>query len=231
MADSPRALVTGGTGGLGMDVARVLRDAGYETHVTASSSSSAGRFRDAEDTEGITPHVVDFDKPGEVAQAFAAIGGPLAALVATVGGFSAGPVAEITDDEIDRLLGINLKSVIVTLREAYPYLKRNASGAGAVLVSARGAVTGGAGVAAYSATKAAVSSLALSTAQEWMEDGISVNAVLPSTMDTPANRAAMPDAAFDRWPTTRQVADVIAFLVSNKARIVSGGSIPVYGRA
>ena len=231
MAIQPKALVTGGTGGLGTDVARVLRDAGYETHVTASSSSSAGHFRGAEDTGCITTHVVDFGKPSEVAQAFAAVGGPLAALVATIGGFSAGPLAEITDDEIDRLIGINLKSAIVTLREAYPYLKQNPGGAGAVLVSARGAATGVAGVAAYSATKAAVANLALSTAHEWLEDGISVNAVLPSTMDTAANRAAMPGAEFDRWPTTRQVAGVIAFLVSEGARIVSGGAIPVYGRA
>ncbi len=231
MAKSPKALVTGGTGGLGTDVARVLRDAGYETHVTASSSSSAERFRKAEDTAGITPHAVDFGQPGGLAQALATVGGPLSALVATIGGFSAGPLSEITDEEVDHLVGINLKSAIVTLREAYPYLKKSPGGAGVVLVSARSAVTGGAGVVAYSATKAAVANLALSTAHEWLEHGISVNAVLPSTMDTPANRAAMPGAEFDLWPTTRQVADVIAFLVSDRARIVSGGAIPVYGRA
>jgi NAD(P)-dependent dehydrogenase (short-subunit alcohol dehydrogenase family) len=230
MAAKPKALVTGGTGGLGTDVARVLRDEGYDTHVTASSSSSAERFRKAEDTARITPHSVDFGQPGGVAQAFAGIGGPLAVLVATIGGFSTGPLSEITDEEVDYLVGINLKSAIITLREAYPYLIEN-GGAGVVLVSARSAVTGGAGVVAYSATKAAVVNLALSTAHEWLEHGISVNAVLPSTMDTPANRAAMPGAEFDRWPTTRQVADVIAFLVSDRARIVSGGAIPVYGRA
>ncbi|MEE9286126.1 MAG: SDR family oxidoreductase, partial [Dehalococcoidia bacterium] len=78
---------------------------------------------------------------------------------------------------------------------------------------------------------AAVVNLVLSASQEWLADGITVNAVLPSTMDTPANRRDMPEEDFTRWPTTQQVADVIAFLVSEKARIVSGASIPVYGNA
>jgi NAD(P)-dependent dehydrogenase (short-subunit alcohol dehydrogenase family) len=76
-----------------------------------------------------------------------------------------------------------------------------------------------------------VANLALSATQEWLNDGITVNAILPSTMDTPGNRKAMPNADFSKWPKTEEVGDVVAFLVSEKARIVSGGAIPVYGRA
>ena len=126
---------------------------------------------------------------------------------------------------------MNLKTAILILREGYTRLMQNEGGAAVVLVGARGAILGGPGSVVYSATKAAVVNLALSASQEWLEDGITVNAILPSTMDTRANRRDMPDADFTRWPTTQQIADVVAFLVSEKARIVSGGALPVYGKA
>ena len=219
-----KALVTGGTGALGEAVAATLLEAGYEVHVTS-------RHADSESPEGIKTHHANLADESDVTRVFERVGGPLAALVAALGGFRGGPLASVTAKEIDDLTGLNLKSTVLTLGKAHPYLKQNPGGAGVVLVAARGAVLGGPGGAVYAANKAAVASLALSAAQEWVEDRISVNAILPSTMDTEANRRDMPDADFTRWPSTRQVAEVVAFLVSDKARIVSGAAVPVYGRA
>ncbi|MCH8283626.1 MAG: SDR family NAD(P)-dependent oxidoreductase [Chloroflexi bacterium] len=231
MANAKRALVTGGTGALGLSVAQALLGAGWETHVSAATAESAQRFQQTPQGRGLTVHAADLATPDGTRRLFRETGGPLAALVATIGGYSGGPLASMTDAAIDHLIDMNLKTAVLTLREAYPHLKQNPGGAAVVLVAARGAVSGGPGSAVYAATKAAIVNLAQSTAQEWLRDGITVNAILPSTMDTPANRSAMPDADFSLWPTTGQIADVVAFLVSDKARIVSGGAIPVYGKA
>lgn len=230
MTEKRKALIAGGTGALGVSVARALRDAGYGVHVTAESAASGDRFAASADAAGVTVHVADFTKTSEVRRTLAAVGAPLGAFVTTIGGFAGGPLSSLDDDTLDRLMTMNLKATIVGLREAYAYLKQQRGGASAVVVGAKSALAGGSGVALYSATKAAVVNLAYSLAQEWLADGVTVNAILPSTMDTPANRAAMPDADFSRWPTTDEVAGVVSFLVSEKARIVSGGAVPVYGR-
>ncbi len=225
-----KALVTGGTGALGSDVARVLREAGFEVHVIAIDADMASSFAEKPDNRDITVHVADLLDPDGTKQLMDEVGAPLGALVATLGGFLGGPLATMSDEDVDRLIALNLTSAVQTLRHAYPLLKAHPDGARVVLVSARGAVVGGPGAALYSATKAGVANLALSLSQEWLEDGITVNAILPSTMDTEVNRRDMPDADFSRWPTTREVAGVVAFLVSDAARIISGGAIPVYGK-
>ncbi|MSQ25236.1 MAG: SDR family oxidoreductase [Dehalococcoidia bacterium] len=225
------ALIAGGTGALGVSIARALMGAGYAVHVTAENAAIRDRFAAGADAAGVTVHVADFSKSGDAQRTLAAVGAPLGAFVTTIGGFAGGPLATLDDETLGRLMTMNLKTTIVGLREAYAYLKQQPDGASAVVVGARSALAGGAGVALYSATKAAVVNLAYSLAQEWLADGITVNAILPSTMDTPANRAGMPDADFARWPKTGEVAEVVAFLVSEKARIVSGGAIPVYGRS
>ncbi len=229
MTARPKAFVAGGSGALGMDVCRALLEAGFETHASARSENHGINVKPG--LEEVVVHVADFTKEADALSVFAELEGPLAALVSTVGGFAGGSLAEVTAADIDRLTALNLKSTMLMLRGAYPYLKQNPDGAGVVLVAARSAIAGGPRAALYAATKAAVASLALSASKEWLEEGISVNAILPSTMDTPANRKAMPDADFSRWPTTGQVARVAAFLVSEEGRIVSGGAIPLYGRA
>ena len=225
-----KALVTGGDGALGSDVGRVLREAGFEVHVTALNAETAASFADIPDNHGLTVHVADLFDFDDTKRLMDEVGAPLGALVTTLGGFLGGPLAALTEADVDRLIAMNLTNAVQTLRHAYPLLKTHRDGAHVVLVSARGAVTGGPGSALYSATKAGIANLALSLSQEWLEDGIAVNAILPSTMDTVANRRAMPDADFSRWPTTREVAEVVAFLVSDAARIISGGAIPVYGK-
>ena len=225
-----KALVTGGTGALGSEVGRVLREAGFEVHVTALDADMASSFAEMPENRGLTVHVadlLDFDKTKMLMDE---VGAPLGALVATLGGFLGGPLSALTEADVDRLIALNLTNAVHTLRHAYPLLKAHPDGARVVLVSAGGAAAGGPGAALYSAAKAGIANLALSLSQEWLEDGITVNAILPSTMDTPANRRDMPDADFSRWPTTREVADVVAFLVSDAARIISGGVVPVYGK-
>ena len=225
----PKAFVAGGTGALGLSVCGALLRSGYETHASARSSDHG--LSDDPKLKDVIVHAADFTDEAGAARVIEKVGGPLAALVSTVGGYAGGPLAEISAADVDKLTTLNFKTTALILKSAYPYLKENPGGSGVVLVAARSAGTGGPRAAIYAATKAAVANLALSAAREWLQDGISVNAILPSTMDTPANRAAMPDADFSRWPTTDEVAEVAAFLVSEKARIVSGGAIPVYGRA
>lgn len=226
-----KALVTGGNGALGSDVAQVLREAGFEVHVTTRDADKAAAFAAMPDNRGLSVHAADLSDFDATKRLMDEVGAPLGALVTTLGGFLGGPLAALTEADVDRLIAVNLTSAIYTVRHAYPLLRAHQGGAHVVLVSARGAVTGGPGSALYSAAKAGIANLALSLSQEWLEDGIAVNAILPSTMDTPANRRDVPDADFSRWPTPREVAEVVAFLVSDKARIVSGAAIPVYGKS
>ena len=182
MKTTTKALVNGGTGFLGLAVAQTLRDAGYETHVTALPEE-ASRFTKSPEGRGLTVHPANLADDHEVRRLFQEVGGPLGTLVSTVGGFTGGALSSVTVEDIDKLTTMNLKTAILVLREGYSYLKQNDGGAGVVLVAARGAVLGGPGSAVYSATKAAVANLALSAAQEWLEDGIDLPPiVVPQVM-------------------------------------------------
>ncbi len=225
----PRALVTGGNGNLGHAVARLLVDAGYETHITVLDEETRASFAYGLMKEGLTVHTGDLSKGEAVARVFAEIGSPLAVVVATVGGFHGGPLAEMDEAAIDFQYTLNLKSAILTLRYAHAALAANPGGASVVMIANRPALGAGPGTAVSSAMKAAIVNLTRSLAEEWKPDGIRVNAVAPAIMDTPENRRAMPDADFSRWPTTRQVAEVIGFLVTDP--IVSGAVVPAFGRA
>jgi NAD(P)-dependent dehydrogenase (short-subunit alcohol dehydrogenase family) len=224
-----RALVTGGNGNLGHAVSKLLLEAGFETHVTVLDEQTRASYAYGLLQEGLVMHVGDLSKGEDVARIFAELGSPLAALVATVGGFHGGPLAEIDEATVDFQYRLNLKSTILTLRYAYPALAANPGGASAVLIANRGALGAAPGTATSSAMKAAVVSLVKSLAEEWKAAGIRVNAVAPSIMDTAENRRAMPDADFSTWPSTRQVAELIGFLVADP--IVSGAVVPAFGRA
>lgn len=217
-----RALVTGGNGNLGAAVARRLAAAGYEVHVTVQDGSARG---------GMHVHTVDLTDRAAVARMAAAIGGPLDAVVATVGGFAGGPFAAMDPAVFDQQYDLNLKSTLLTLHATYPLLKANPRGGSVVLVGNRPALSSGPGVAVSAAMKAAVIHLAKSLAAEWKPDRITVNAIAPGIMDTPQNRAAMPTADPATWPTPEQVADVVAFLLAREGSIVSGAVVPVFGRS
>lgn len=155
--------------------------------------------------------------------------GRIDALVNIAGGFAMGPqIHEVPEETWDRMLDLNAKSVFLMTREVIPVMRRQKSGR-VVNVSAKTALKGGAGIAPYVISKSAVIKLTECLAEENRGEGININCVLPSIIDTPANRKDMPGADFSRWVLPEAIVDVILFLVSEESRAVHGASIPVYG--
>jgi NAD(P)-dependent dehydrogenase (short-subunit alcohol dehydrogenase family) len=155
--------------------------------------------------------------------------GRLDGLVNIAGGFRWEELAGGTLDSWDSMYRINLRTAVVSCQAALPFLLQSGSGR-IVNVGAMGAVKAAAGMGAYAASKAGVAKLTEALAEELKDRGITVNAILPSTLDTPKNRLDMPKADFTRWVRLSEAAEVIAFLVSDKASAVTGALIPVAGR-
>jgi NAD(P)-dependent dehydrogenase (short-subunit alcohol dehydrogenase family) len=155
--------------------------------------------------------------------------GRLDGLVNVAGGFHWEKLAGGTLDSWDSMYRLNLRTAVVSCQAALPYLLQ-AGGGRIVNIGAMGAVKAAAGMGAYAASKAGVAKLTEALADELKDQGITVNAILPSTLDTPRNRLDMPQADFSRWVTPVEAAEVIAFLVSDEARAVTGALIPVVGR-
>jgi NAD(P)-dependent dehydrogenase (short-subunit alcohol dehydrogenase family) len=152
------------------------------------------------------------------------------ALVNTVGGYAAGePVEKLNLEVFESQLNVNLKSAFLLTKHAIKALSGH--GGRIVHVASRAAVESGANSFAYSTSKLGVLRLVEAAAAENRGRNININCVMPSIIDTPANRRAMPDASHDRWPKPEQIARVIAFLVSDQAELISGAAIPVYGKA
>jgi len=216
-----RIVVTGAAGTLGRAVAERLHRAGWE--VVAVDLAPAA---DLPGCAAAAVGGVDLTDEAAVARAFADLG-PLAGLVNVAGGFAWEKVAEGGGETWDRLFAINVKTALNACRAALPSLS-----AGGVIVNIGAAAAGKAeiGMAAYAASKSGVARLTESLAAELRPRGIRVNAVLPSIIDTPANRADMPNADFTNWVTADELAHVIAFLLSAEASGVTGAAIPVIGR-
>jgi NAD(P)-dependent dehydrogenase (short-subunit alcohol dehydrogenase family) len=154
--------------------------------------------------------------------------GKLDALINVAGGFAFETVAEGDTNTWQRLYALNVLTALNVSRAAIPYLA--ASPAGRIVnVGAMGALQAGAGMGPYAASKAGVHRLTEALASEW-KGKITVNAVLPSTIDTPVNRASMPNADFEKWVTPQELAEVILFLASDAASAVTGALVPVSGR-
>lgn len=156
--------------------------------------------------------------------------GMVTGLVNTVGGFDAAPVAGGAEGQFDRLMTLNAKVALVTSAAVLPLMTEAKFGR-IVHVAAMPALKATAGLSAYAAAKAAVVRIVEAIALEHRADGISANAVLPGTIDTPQNRRAMPNAKTDGWVTPAAIAEVIAFLVSPAGGVVTGAAIPVTGPA
>jgi NAD(P)-dependent dehydrogenase (short-subunit alcohol dehydrogenase family) len=235
MSEAPASkrgvLVGGGTGALGGAMLRELLDAGHA--VTATWLVDKERERaEAEfgDHERLTLVQADLMEV-EGAEAAVAATPDIGAVVNLVGGFAMGPLAhEIHPDEFERMLRLNLRPGICLVNAAFPRLLEGGGGA-YVGVSARPAVKPFAGAAAYVTAKAAVLAFIQALDADYAKQGIRANAILPSVIDTPANRAAEPDADHSRWVQPADIARVIRFLVSDDANVTSGAAIPVYGRA
>jgi NAD(P)-dependent dehydrogenase (short-subunit alcohol dehydrogenase family) len=226
------ALVTGGTGGLGAAVVGRLLDDGWRVVVPWIAERELERVTPRDGLELVQ---ADLFEPDAVAAAISQAAGdrdtPLRAVVNLVGGFAAGArVAEAPIETFESQLRLNLRPTYLVTQAALPHLV--AAGGGAVVcVGSRAAVAPFAGAAGYAASKAAVIAFAQAVAVEYRDEGVRCNAILPSVIDTPANRAAMPNADFTRWVAPAQIAGVIAHLCSDDGAAVSGAAIPVYGRA
>jgi NAD(P)-dependent dehydrogenase (short-subunit alcohol dehydrogenase family) len=219
-------LVAGGTGYLGNAVVRELIGSGYDVAATWVIERERERL-ESEPVELIEADLFDSD---QVDAAIAAVS-ELEAVVNLVGGFSDGPRVHETDpDEFERMLRLNVIPGFLLARAAMPRMMERGGGA-FVGVSARPALRPFAGAAGYISSKAAVLALVQALDAEYKGDGIRCNAILPSVIDTPANRESMPDADHAKWVPPEQIAKVVRFLVSEDSAPISGAAVPVYGRA
>lgn len=227
-------VVTGATGNLGTACARVLRGAGSRIVLLDRDAEKLHRAFADWGMPHVLLHGVDLANSPAVAaaaQAVLAQFGRVDALVHTVGGFAGGrPAWETGDEEWDRMLALNLRTAVNAVRAFVPPMLARRQGR-IVAIGARPGLQGMANHAAYSASKAALMRMIESLAAELKDSGVTANSVLPSIIDTPQNRAAMPDADFSRWVSPEQLARTIAFLVSDAARDISGAAIPVFGRS
>jgi NAD(P)-dependent dehydrogenase (short-subunit alcohol dehydrogenase family) len=233
------AIVTGGAGGLGSAVTRELLDHGWHVTVPWLESGEAERLLAqegvSESRERLTLVQADlFDAAATqevVTQATARPEAPLAAVVNLVGGFAAGGrIHETPVEDFERQFQLNLRPTYLMCAAALPTLIARGEGA-IVCVSTRAAVRPFAGAAGYIASKAAVLAFVDALTAEYTTDGVRSNAVLPSVIDTHANRASQPEADFSRWVKPAEIAAVIRFLCGPESAPVSGAHMPVYGRA
>ena len=223
-------VVTGGAGALGTALVEGLIEAGAICHVPCFDEAEAQRFRLRERPQVkliVTGNLADEKNVVALYDGIA----PLWASIHLAGGFAAGPLRETSTATLRQQIDMNLFSCLLCCRAAVNAM--TGRGGRIVNVAARAALEWrtGAGMAAYTASKAAVAALTAALAEEVAKDGILVNAVAPSIMDTPANRKAMPKADFDLWPKVEEVAATILFLASPENRVTRGGVVPVYGRS
>jgi NAD(P)-dependent dehydrogenase (short-subunit alcohol dehydrogenase family) len=221
-------LITGATGGLGRHVTNAFLEAG----ATVAGVSRSIREEDF-------PHVRFRAFPAELTSSSAAQAlvaavkarlGRIDALVHLVGGFGGGKSLAETDDAVlEQMLDVNLRSAFYVAKAVLGGM-REAGGGRIVMIGSRAALEPQAGTAAYAASKAALLALVRSIAVEYKRYGITANAIVPGTIDTPANRAAMPRADFSTWVDPRRIAEVALWLVSDHAAAVTGAWIPVSGR-
>ncbi|MGB0096959.1 MAG: SDR family NAD(P)-dependent oxidoreductase [Solirubrobacteraceae bacterium] len=226
------AIVTGGTGGLGAAVVKRLLEDGWRVVVPWIIESELERV---ERREGLELVQADLFKAASVESVVASAAGnadaPLRGVVNLVGGFAVGGrVHETPIEEFERQFRLNLRATYLAVSTALPHLV--ASGGGSIVcVGTRAALQPFPGAAGYVSSKAAVIAFAQAVAVEYKNDGVRCNAILPSVIDTPANRTSMPKADFDRWVKPAEIAGVIAYLLSRDSIPTSGAAIPVYGQA
>jgi NAD(P)-dependent dehydrogenase (short-subunit alcohol dehydrogenase family) len=221
-------VVTGGTGGLGAAVTQGFLEDGWHVVVPWLFEQELDRVQEHERLTLVQADLMEPDAAGAVV---ATAGDDLRALVNLVGGFAmGGRVHETPIEEFEQQLRLNLRPTYLMCAAALPRLL-DAGGGAIVCVSSRAALRPFAGAAGYITAKAAVLAFVDALHEEYRDDGVRVNAVLPSTIDTPANRRSMPGADFDTWVKPEQIARVVRVLCGDDAAVTSGGHIPVYGRA
>jgi NAD(P)-dependent dehydrogenase (short-subunit alcohol dehydrogenase family) len=221
-------VVTGGSGALGTAVVGALLKAGATCTIPYVHEAEAQRFPHGGDPNVKLIAVTDLADEAVVAKVYDGL--QLWASIHIAGGFAPGKVAETGLAALMAQIDSNLVSCFLCCRTA---VKAMAAGGRIVNVAARPALEwrSGAGMTAYTVAKAGVAALTVALAEEVAKDGILVNAVAPSIMDTAANRKAMPKANFDAWPKVEEVAATIVFLASPDNRVTRGAIVPVYGKS
>ena len=223
-------VITGGTGALGRAVARALVEAGAHCHVPAIETSVPPDLFPAGKVS-VTPNI-DLSDEASVAGFYASLP-PLHAVVNIAGGFAWAPIADSPLKVLQEQLAMNLVSCVLSCREAVANFRKAGKGGHLVNISARPALNPrqGAGMTAYTASKAAVAAFTVALAEELKGEGISVVALAPSTIDTPTNRADMPKVDHASWVAPAAIADVIVAQLGLSDPINSGALIPIYGKA
>jgi NAD(P)-dependent dehydrogenase (short-subunit alcohol dehydrogenase family) len=226
-------LVAGGTGGLGQAVSVAFLDEGATVIVTYRDQDEFAALKTAAGTDrplhGYTVDVTDESAVGQFINQTVATYGRLDAVVNTVGGYAGGPkLWEVEMKVFDRMMALNLRAGLLLSRAAIPAMLKAGHGV-FINVASKSAFEHGAGNAAYAASKAAAVAMIDSLAEELKGTGVRANSILPSIIDTEANRKAMPGADFARWPKPQDIAQVILFLCSDAAKVIHGAAIPVYG--
>ncbi|MDB4962440.1 MAG: short-chain dehydrogenase [Myxococcales bacterium] len=204
-------MVTGGRGALGKGVVELLTAKGAIVHV-------------ADRPDAQLDH-----EAGAVA--FYEALPPIWASIHLVGGFAMAPIAETSLADFEAQWKVNTVTCFLACREAVKSIRKGSGGGRIVNVAARPVIAAVGGMTSYLAAKASVAAITQGLAAELIGDGILVNAILPSTIDTPANRASMPKADHATWPRPSEIAETIAFLASPENALTSGALVPVFGRA
>ena len=223
-------LITGGTGGLGTTVTAAFLADGWRVVVPWIAEKELSRVPDHPDLTLVQADLFDEAGARSCAEAASAdADSPLRAVVNLVGGFGGdGRVHEASVESFEEQLRLNLRPTYLVCQATLPSLIAGGGGS-IVCMSSRAALYPFPGAAGYITAKAGVLTLVEAMAEEYKEDKIRVNAVLPSVIDTPANRADQPDADYSSWVAPQQIADVIVWLCSEGAGVVSGAQVPVYG--
>lgn len=229
------AVVTGGTGGLGRALIPYLIRRDFRVAATYLKPEEARKLEEELDVDEDRLMLrrcdcADIEAVEAVMQDVAVTYGPINVVAALVGGWAGGrDLAETSRVRFDRMIDVNLRSTFNTLRTAVPHMSEAEWGR-IVAIGSRAATDNPAGQAVFNASKAAVTSLVQSLAGELDDTNITANVLVPSVIDTPATRAALPFADYMDWPKPSEIAVVLDFLLSPASEVINGAQIPVFGK-
>ena len=223
-------LITGGTGALGRTLVKKFIDSGARTISSYLNEKEAEKLKIADHKVELIK--LDITKEEEILKVIPILVerfGTIDVLVNLVGGYLGGKnITEIGENDWDAMMGLNLKSAFSISKHVIPVMK-SGKGGNVVHISSRTGLKSDGYDSAYAASKAGLIRFVESTSQEFKENNINVNCILPTTIDTEANRRAMPNADFDKWLLKEDLANVILFLCSPYSKVINGAAIPTYG--
>jgi NAD(P)-dependent dehydrogenase (short-subunit alcohol dehydrogenase family) len=228
------AIITGGTGALGKAVVLAFLEEGAKvicTYIVDKELEHISLLIQNHESSLVTikADVTKEEQVTKTAQQTVEKFGRIDILVNIVGGFTYAKIVDTDEKVWDSMMNVNLKSTFLCLKAVLPHMIRQNYGK-IINISSRPGLKGSTGVGAYAASKAGVMNLTETIADEVRDCEINVNAILPSTIDTPANRKSMPDSDFLKWVKPEEIARVIVFLASDDSKPISGAGIPVYGK-